>query len=83
MFLRMFEAIGSPMFWTLCLLVLILAVALIFTIAYLFVYLGYFTALDIQVKDPELSELMIAFKGTFDREKVFKKHNLLRFRCAF
>lgn len=60
------------MFWTLCLLVLILAVALIFTIAYLFVYLGYFTAIDIQVKDPELSELMIAFKGTFDREKVLE-----------
>ena len=72
----MFEAIGSPMFWTLCLLVLILAVALIFTIAYLFIYLGYFTAIDIQVKDPELSELMIAFKGTFRQGKSIKKHNL-------
>ena len=68
----MFEAIGSPMFWTLCLFVFILAVALIFTIAYLFVYLGYFTAIDIQVKDPELSELMIAFKGTLDTENVQK-----------
>ena len=72
MFLRMFEAIGSPMFWKFCLLVFILAVALIFTIAYLFVYLGYFTAIDIQVKDPELSELTIAFKGTFDRKNIFK-----------
>jgi len=71
----MFEAIGSPMFWTICLLVFILAVALIFTIAYLFVYLGYFTAIDIQVKNPEISTLIIAFKGIFVFKNFLQKNN--------
>ena len=61
------------MFWTLCLLVFVLAIALIFTIAYLFVYLGYFTAIDVKVEKPEISGLMFAYKGILSKKSTLYK----------
>ena len=53
------------MFWILVFGVIILAVSLIITIAYLFVYIGYYTEVDVKTEPSKFRDKLIAYKGIF------------------
>ena len=40
-----------------------MAVLLVLTVAYLFVYLGYYTPIIVRTKSPEFADALIAYKG--------------------
>ena len=52
------------MFWILVFGVIFLAVSLIITIAYLFVYIGYYTEVDVKTEPSKFRDRLIAYKGT-------------------
>ena len=53
------------MFWILVCATFMLSIFLVLTIAYLFVYLGYYTEITVQtLQEPMYSNALIAYKGT-------------------